>query len=109
MKEYIEREAVLKILKKYSTQNGSALGRHSGAVDCAMEEIEMLPTSDVEPVRHGYWRGFTQFCGYNVDGEPVYRDGKIYDCSRCNRRNMIKEKFCPNCGAKMDGGIQKQC
>lgn len=50
MVEYVDRSKVLKILKRYSTENGSALGLHSGAVDCVMEEICMIDIMDVEPV-----------------------------------------------------------
>lgn len=75
---------------------------------CVHEKIIQLiadtPTAD--PVRHGYWKRFTcsRLYGCDADGEPVYRDGSIYYCSRCDRRSIIKEKFCAECGAKMDGG-----
>ena len=52
MADYIDREKVLKILKGYSTINGSSLGRHSGAVDCAMEQIEMLSVNNVDSIIH---------------------------------------------------------
>lgn len=114
MKEYIEREAVLKILKKYSTQNGSALGRHSGAVDCAMEEIEMLPAADVEQVRHGKWIPIGERKLIRLYGEfdvPQSETKMEYSCSTdgCWVQTTYRYPFCPMCGAKMDGGIQKQC
>lgn len=106
MVEYTDRDKIMKILQRYSTQNNSSLGLHSGAVDCAMEEIDMIEPADVEPVRHGHWKGFTQsrFFGCDTDGNPIYRDGVIYYCSRCDQRSIIKSKFCAGCGAKMDGG-----
>lgn len=63
-------------------------------------------TPTVDPVRHGHWKGFTQsrFFGCDTDGNPIYRDGVIYYCSRCDQRSIIKSKFCAGCGAKMDGG-----
>lgn len=62
------------------------------------------PPADVAPVVHGWWKGYTKsaFCGIDDFGEPVYRDATFYCCSKCNRKSAIKEKFCPNCGAKMD-------
>ena len=50
MKEYIEREAVLRIIDKYGCGNGSVLGYHSGAVDCAGSEIARIPAADVVEV-----------------------------------------------------------
>lgn len=50
MKEYIEREAVLRIIDKYGCGNGSVLGHHSGAIDCAGSEIARIPAADVVEV-----------------------------------------------------------
>lgn len=59
--------------------------------------IGMLPTADVEEIRHAYWKrqpgkdpnAFCSVCGR----EAVYQiiDGK-----------WAFENFCPHCGAKMD-------
>ena len=58
------------------------------------DSIKKIPAADVAPVRHGRWR---------VDGVYVV-------CSVCNRFTLspiVKQlptfKYCPNCGAKMDG------
>lgn len=62
------------------------------------------PTADVAPVVHGRWNGYTTSAFYGTDdfGEPIYRDATFYCCSICSRKSIIKEKFCPNCGAKCD-------
>lgn len=49
-KEYIEREEVIKILEHYDLSSGSTLGCHSGAIECAIFAIKMLPAADVVPV-----------------------------------------------------------
>lgn len=53
-----------------------------------------------------FWESFThpQFMGLDADGEPKYRDGRIYYCERCRYRSIIKHRFCPNCGSDMIGG-----
>ena len=54
-------------------------------------------SADVAPVRHGRWieRGYV--CGENE-----------YQCSQCKetewRTSASRLKYCPFCGAKMDGG-----
>ena len=49
-KDYVGREEVIKILEHYDLSSGSTLGYHSGAIECAISEIEMLPAADVAPV-----------------------------------------------------------
>ena len=72
----------------------------------AIETVKHFPAADVEPVRHGRWEGYSHsyFCGFDADGEPVYMDGVVYYCSnpKCRRKTVVKENFCPSCGAKMD-------
>ena len=60
--------------------------------------IEDMPAADVAPVRHGQWIG-----------RPICGNGNCR-CSECgswpnihaNLRGEITQKYCPNCGAKMD-------
>ena len=59
------------------------------------EMIDMMPTINAVPVRHGKW-----IDGYILD-EP------IEVCSECNTFYMLKfsgggMRYCPNCGARMD-------
>ena len=59
-------------------------------------DIESFPTADVAPVRHGKWET-------NSDRPD------LLICSVCKCGfDMWKHdphNYCPNCGAKMDGGI----
>lgn len=63
---------------------------------------------DWEPVRHERWEEYcsSRFCGFDETGDPIYRDCIVNYCSnpRCRRKNVIKENYCPSCGAKMDAG-----
>lgn len=40
---------------------------------------------------------------YEDNGDPEYKYHNEYVCSICRRRTIVKENFCPTCGAKMDG------
>ena len=44
--EYIRRSEALDAISRFSTENGSVLGYHSGAIDLAMEAIEAIPAVD---------------------------------------------------------------
>ena len=62
--------------------------------------IEKAPTVDAVPVVHGQW-GTARF---NLE-TGNYEE----QCTRC--RNFSKEygkPYCPNCGAKMDGGADHE-
>ena len=52
------------------------------------DEIRSVPTADVVEVVHGDWiphEGYSQ-------------------CDKCNSLLTIESNYCPNCGARMDGG-----
>lgn len=68
--------------------------------------FDLAPEVDAEPVRHGRWKGLdcTHYAGTDESGEPTYKPHREYRCSLCGRATIIRENYCPNCGAKMDEG-----
>ena len=50
MATYIPKETALKVVEKYGTTNGFALGRHTGLAICIASEIAEIPAADVAPV-----------------------------------------------------------
>ena len=92
MTDYIKRTDAVKIAEKYGLANGSVLGRHTGLADCIARDISELPAADVAEVVHGRWvASHDEFCQCSLCKYPVY--------AAWNTTN-----YCPNCGAKMDGG-----
>lgn len=100
----IDADEVLKIVKHFGLSNPALIGRHSGIADIIYDRIEGLPIIEAaEPVRHGKWRGYTRVAFHGMDNDnPIYRDTIVWHCSCCGRRTVIRENYCPNCGAKMD-------
>lgn len=96
MAEYLDRAVCLSILR--AKANMAVLMDAAPYFEKAAQMLEKLPATDVAPVVHGRWtfetsavntlsRTKCNICGWwtldpSVDG--VY-------------------KYCPNCGAKMDG------
>lgn len=72
-------------------------------------DIPEIPTNDKQrwalangtPYPHGEWKEFTvsTYRGTDEWGEPKWGKGKKCICSRCGRRTVIRENFCPNCGS----------
>lgn len=62
----------------------------------------------LEAKQNSYWESYScsRYMGTDDGGEPKWRDGKFYVCHnyRCRRKTVVKSHYCPNCGAKMDGG-----
>lgn len=99
MSDYIDRDELMKHIKDLPTWWGD------GSVTCAfyltkaITEIENAPAVDVQEVKHGEWM---------LEREP---NGKpyCYHCSVCDNDYhfigiTVHYRYCPNCGAKMDGG-----
>ena len=95
MAEYIEREALSEEIRKYYYKNPPNFSYGEGfdrGLDRAQRAILDAPAADVVPVRHGRWiASHDEFCACSICKYPVY--------AVWNQTN-----YCPNCGAKMDGG-----
>ena len=89
MTEYIERKALRDTL--YDADAITMSG---------VKILNQFPSADVAPVRHGRW------------GTHSDRPDSLI-CSVCNCGfDMWKHdphNYCPNCGAKMDGGAGNEC
>lgn len=98
MDEYIEREAAYEDFERCNSENPKWTPSRVKAL------IARQKAADVAPVRHGRWEGHShsRYCGTDDFGDPIYKDGVVYYCSECRRKTVIKERYCPNCGAKMD-------
>ena len=103
MADYISREAVMELRpKNIEIIDSSAYIE----LDELLDLVGEIPAADVEPVRHGWWEGYTHscYCGIDQCGDPIFREKPVYYCSnpKCRRKTVVKENFCPSCGAKMD-------
>ena len=101
MTDYIKREEAEKIFVEYNcvkyhvTEMGDTNEANRIVLmfrENAKSLFSLAHSEDVAPVRHGRWEV--------VDAEEPRR----YGCSECKRLSWNMENYCPNCGARMDGG-----
>lgn len=110
MPGYIDRDKFQKALQK--KKPGPANRRYTEGFNDAILRVKSMVSqfedAGVEPVVHGKWE-------YNKDATDWGIGG--YICSECKNKNnnlpcnRVKTvrmfsgaAYCPNCGAKMDGG-----
>ena len=93
MAEYIEREyAVDAVVDVYY---------NTPDINLSCEKFETaifkIPAADVAPVRHGCWERV-------IPSKSAAKWSTRVSCSNCHSAGYAHHKYCPNCGAKMDGG-----
>lgn len=104
MAEYIDKEFLIDTIEELKSK---ALPK-ALLFDHLKKVIEIFPTEDFAPVKHGHWV-------YNQNGHDWGLGA--WECSLCHSVNnnlpidkrfspyvYAGSKYCPNCGAKMDGG-----
>lgn len=108
MAEFIEREAAINELMCMTLfdDDGAMIDETDVKRECFESFLNDVPTADVQPVLHGEWVAYPECLRY----ENAYSDDQIV-CSVCGSVWNILDNctegfnYCPNCGAKMDGGI----
>ena len=108
MKEYIEKDTALETTYEPFTMSMCMTVPECNGMNRAREmifkQLRDIPTADVVEVRHGRW----------IVCDDLF--GEIGHCSACGFFMNVNEpgnglpdienlKYCPNCGAKMDGGV----
>ena len=87
MAEYINREKAKRLL-------------HIEYAYAAEQLLDEIPAADVAPVVHGRWIEDHDYLKCPECGVMVKRDFTFLNIGNWN--------YCPNCGAKMDGGVDNE-
>ena len=106
MSDYIKREDAVRriavLIAAEAESDGYEDQPMENYIEYASEDLADIPSADVAPVRHGKWmktgayphRVYCSVCSrtYAQAHWEVWKDGSL------------ARAYCPNCGAKMDGG-----
>ena len=96
MTEYIELEVAVKAFNNFDAGRADSPSFTLLRPEEFAEYLYELPTADVAPVVHGRW---------------IDNGSGIIICPECERGYNLHAKYthyCPNCGAKMDGGANHE-
>lgn len=107
-KEYIERGELADFLKQEIAKCNEELDNSFGD-DCYDQAVRSRMTALI-----GVWRRITNKSAADVvevkHGKWIHDYNNVYGCSECLERETMSPKklknYCPNCGAKMDGGAE---
>ena len=95
-KRLIDAEA----MREYWLENGE--NEYVYDTNAVLDSIDEQPTVDAVEVVHGRWEPRTDVVGFVRCS--VCHDCNVYD----DWADGKKWNYCPNCGAKMDGGVKNE-
>ena len=96
MSDYIDRAALgIGLCNRDVFENKS----YADGWNAAVKILKEAPAADVQAVKHGKWKLCYEDWRMQIAGD---------ECSACGFRHygtcISHYHYCPNCGAKMDGG-----
>ena len=102
-RDHISRSKIRKAIEELPNANPSY--SHTCDVVERDEVFEIIDNAQALERPKCEWKCtvHSTYRGYYKDGEPVWGSSKVYTCPECGRCTIIKENFCPTCGADMRG------
>ena len=105
MTKYIKLEELMKFPIRRNRYNKEHGNDFVSGIEMVLEYAKNIPAADVIPVRHGRWIDKQLIKSFKHTNIPVV------ECSACGidfcdiiNNHYFMYKYCPHCGAKMDGG-----
>ena len=102
MSDYISREAALEAANEWVSEACMAPVMR---VSRLFDKLAKVPAADVAEVVHGEW----------LRADDDWNSLTTIQCSLCSEEwcfetdddvSLLNYKYCPNCGARMDGGCE---
>lgn len=105
-KKYIDLAAAKKMhcdicKETYVCYRNNIRGETTGACK-ELQAFDRVPAADVAEVKHGEWIDMGDFILCSLCGATWLKEFESYYGKAT--RLCVRTNYCPNCGAKMDGG-----
>ncbi len=107
MAEYIDKEKLLEDIERsvvftVRPDKPSSINAELRGANKIIDRIRCAPAVDMVEVRHGEWVVSRTDFGWDGSEFPTH-----CKCILCGREvpYQYRDNYCPNCGAKMDGGV----
>lgn len=98
MDEYIKREAALALIRPDDPNDERCAVTVATVKRLIRHVLTTAPAADVAPVVHGRWE-------QDADGDWYCTNcDEVVAICESGRERTYRKPYCPNCGAKMDGG-----
>ena len=109
--DLISRSALMEILqerwRRIVDKNGE-YDHYAAGFDDAISYVDDAPAVDAVPVVHAKWvkdgerNTYCSHCEKYIPTVHFYEEYQDYECEW--DEEIYETEYCPNCGAKMDGG-----
>ena len=100
MTKYIKLEELMKFPIRRNHYNKVHGNDFVSGIEMVLEYAKNIPAADVAPVRHGCWERV-------IPSKSAAKWSTKVSCSNCHNAGYAHHKYCPNCGAKMDGELNE--
>lgn len=94
MDEYIKRDVAMAeigvLISRVKRNPYDSKEEQRGVIHAFVAVLDMMDRMPTVEVRHGKWR--------------FRKSWDFFVCSECSYEHANYSHYCPNCGAKMDGG-----
>ena len=101
------------LMELYADSKDFSIAMCNVPIPVVRQNILDMPTIEAEPVKHGRWKKMERkkvYSGFDSDWDLVSWSDYPIICTRCQydltEHDEKPNKYCPNCGAKMDLGEQ---
>lgn len=92
--------------QEYVQRKLAELGFKTYASVDSFERVAEVLNDLIEDQKPAKWLSYTgtHYTGKEDDyGDPGYKEHIFYVCSKCRRKTVVREPFCPRCGKRMEG------
>lgn len=91
------KDEAIEMLKHCGSESHCIDYKHRNCGGCNQRKAQDMAIDALKSIKHGHWTPiYVEWCEFAISIDA-------YECSVCKAVDYDEDKYCPNCGAKMDG------